>query len=461
VLLAVLPLASGCKPEAKVSAEQPVPKVTVTAVVSQETIDSDEYTGWTEASETVEVRARVFGYLKTIDFKDGDFVTEGQKLFTIEPDEYDAIHQQSVSRIAVSTARLELAKSKYERNAKLVKTGAVSQEDYEESVAAVHESEASITAAKADANRTALDLKYTEIKAPIAGRMDRALVTKGNLLTGGQTSGTLLTKIVQERPMYVYFDVDERSLLGYMRRGGSRSGSDPKHLSDLNIPCYVQLADEEDFSHEGKLDFAASEFQTSTGTARLRGVFANQDRTLASGMFVRVRVPVSEPYQASLIPEEALATDQNIKFVYVVGSDGTAERRSVVLGKQRGTMRIITSGLKPGERVIVTGLQRVRPGQKVEAELAKAAAPAAPDEKPAPEKKSPEKKSAVESKSGEAPAKSTSVETPTESKSDRTATESKSGEAATKAKSTGTETESKSGESSSKSQAGEAKTKSK
>jgi RND family efflux transporter MFP subunit len=369
-VLAMLPLGIGCKPAAPAAAEQPVPKVTVTAVVSQETIDADEYTGKTEASEIVEVRARVFGYLKSIDFKDGDYVKEGQTLFTIEPDEYDAIHQQSLSRVDLNKASLELAKLKHARNETLVQKGAVSREDYEETRAAVQEAEAKITAAKADANRTSVDLKYTVLQAPISGRIDRAFVSKGNLLTGGTANGTLLTKIVNEQPMYVYFDVDERSLLGYMRQRGSTRNSAPGSLRDEGLPCYLQLADEPDYSHQGQVDFAASEVNTSTGTARIRAVFANEDRSLASGLFVRVKIPVSKPYEALMIPERALATDQNIKFVYVVGADGAATRRNVELGEQRGEMRIVTEGLAAGDRVIVKGLQRVKPGQKVEAELA-------------------------------------------------------------------------------------------
>jgi RND family efflux transporter MFP subunit len=394
VFCAVLPLGSGCDRPAPAAAQQQVPKVTVTAVVSQETVDADEYTGQTEASESVEVRARVFGYLQSIEFKDGDLVTgpevgpngevlkEGQTLFTIEPDEYQAIHQQSVSRIDLNQANLELAQAKLARNTKLVQSGAVSKEEYEESVAAVKSAEATITAAKADANRTAVDLKYTVIRAPISGRIDRAIVSKGNLLTGGQSSGTLLTKIVQEQPMHVYFDVDERSLLRYMRQRRGSLQSAPGSLRDLELKCYLQLADEKDFSHEGTLDFASSELNKSTGTARIRGVFPNKNRLLASGLFVRVRIPLTLPYQALMIPERALATDQSIKFVYVVGSDGLASRRSVELGAQRGDMRIVTSGLQAGEQVIVKGLQRVRPGQKVEPEVEKTGSPTTTVHKP-------------------------------------------------------------------------------
>jgi RND family efflux transporter MFP subunit len=373
---------AGCDRTAPAASEQPVPKVTVTAVVSQETIDADEYTGQTEASESVEVRARVFGYLKTIDFEDGDFVTEGQTLFTIEEDEYAAIHQQSVSRIDVNAANLELAKAKHARNTSLLEKNAVSREDFEETLAAVKTAEAAITSAKADANRTAVDLKYTVIKAPMSGRIDRTMVSKGNLLTGGQGSGTLLTKIVKENPMYVYFDVDERSLLRYMRQRSTTRASAPGSLRAESIPCYLQLADEQDFPHEGTLDFITTEVNRTTGTARIRGVFKNDNRDLASGMFVRVRIPVSEPYQALLIPESALAADQSIKFVYVVGADGTAERRTVELGAPRGELRIVTSGLQAGEQVIVKGLQRVRPGQKVEAELAQTKLPPTTVRKP-------------------------------------------------------------------------------
>ena len=377
LLIALLVCCANCKSSDPVAIEQPAPRVTVTDVVTQEIVDADEYTGSTEASEVVEVRARVFGFLKSIDFKDGDLVREGQTLFTIEPDEYEAIHQQSVARIALNTARYELAKSKLARNESTVRSGAISREEYEESVAAARESEAAIAAATADANRTAVDLKYTDIKAPINGRIDRALVSKGNLLTGGMGSGTMLTKIVNEQPMYVYFDVDERSLLRYLGRRSDEQIASPGSLRDLGLTCFVQLADETDFAHEGQIDFASAEVSASTGTARLRGVFKNEDRELVSGLFVRIRIPVGKPYLALLIPERALATDQNIKYVYVVDAKGTATRRVVELGAQRGDLRIVTSGLNAGDRVIVKGLQRVKPGQHVEAEVdqAPAAAP--------------------------------------------------------------------------------------
>lgn len=363
------PLFSGCDQTPEIVAEQPIPKVTTTPVIERETIDYDEYTGRTEAFEIVEIHARVFGYLEEINFRDGDYVKEGQTLFTIESDEYEAIHNQSLAKITVWESKLELAKAEMARREKLLPTGSITQEEYDEYVATANEAEATLGAAKADANRTAVDLKYTVIKAPISGRVDRAYLSKGNLLSGGATSGTLLTKIVNEQPMYVYFDVDERSLLRYRREMSKRGNTTSGSLRDSEIRCFVKLADEDSFAHEGVLDFAGTEVKTSTGTAQLRAEFPNKDRELVSGLFVRVRIPASEPYQALLIPERALATDQDIKFVYVVGDDGIAKRRNVELGAQRGDMRIITAGLKPGEQVIVKGLQRVRPDQKVEAEI--------------------------------------------------------------------------------------------
>ncbi len=197
VVAATLWASTGCDRAPPASAEQAVaPKVTTTGVVQQETTDFDEYTGRTEASEAVEIRARVFGYLKTIEFQDGDFVKEGQTLFTIEPDEYDAIHRQSLAKIAVWESKLEVANANLARRKTLVPKGAITREEYEEYVAAGREAESAVVSAKADANRTAVDLKYTVVKAPISGRIDRAFVTKGTLLTGGISSGTLLTKIV-------------------------------------------------------------------------------------------------------------------------------------------------------------------------------------------------------------------------------------------------------------------------
>lgn len=359
-------LLCGCRqPPAKV--ELPTPKVTVAVVREVETADFDEYLGRTEASESVEVRTRVFGYLQSIEFKDGDHVEENQPLFKIEPDDYQAIHNQSLAKITVWETKLELAKVKLARNEKLVKTDAVSKEDYDESVAAVKEASANLNAAQKDAERSALDLKYTVVSAPISGRIDRAYVTRGNLVTGGAMQGTLLTRIVREQPMFVYFDVDENSLLQYMRIRKDREAA-PGNLRALDIECLVKLSDENDFLHQGKLDFAANQLDPSTGTIRIRGVFENKDLTLASGLFVRVRIQVNKPYQALVIPERAIGVDQSVKYVYVVGSDNVAVRTTIEPGRQEGEMRLVLAGLKAGDRIITKGLQRIRPNQIVEPE---------------------------------------------------------------------------------------------
>jgi RND family efflux transporter MFP subunit len=357
-------LAAGCRPTIP-KAELPTPKVTVAPVREIETIDFDEYIGRTEASESVDVRTRVYGYLKTIDFKDGDHVKENQPLFTIEPDDYQAAHNQALAKITVWDSKVELNKVKRDRNERLRKTDSVSKEEYDESVAAVKESEATLNAAKKDAERTALDLKYTVIEAPISGRIDRTFVTRGNLVTGGATQGTLLTRIVQEQPMFIYFDVDEKSLLRYMRGRKDREKT-PGSLRAQDVPCLVKLADEDDYHHQGKLDFASNQLDPGTGTIRVRGILENKDLSLASGLFVRVRIPAKSSYKAIAIPEKAIGVDQSVKFVYVVGSDNVAVRTTIEPGRQEGEMRLVLSGLKAGDRIITKGLQRVRPNQTVE-----------------------------------------------------------------------------------------------
>jgi multidrug efflux system membrane fusion protein len=365
LLAAVAALGSaGCN-RAPPKTELPTPKVTVTAVREAETTDFDEYLGRTEASEAVDVRTRVFGYIKDIKFKDGDFVEENKPLFELEPDDYEAVRNQALAKKNVWETKLELNKVKLERNTKLVKTGAVTKEDYDESVAAVKEAEASVYAAQTDVDRAELDLKYTTVRAPISGRIDRAYATRGNLVTGGATPGTLLTRIVREQPMFVYFDVDEKSLLRYMRERKDREG-EPGNLRALDVDCLVKLADEVEFKHAGKLDFAANQLDPGTGTIRVRGVFENKDLELASGLFVRVRIPVNKAYQALMIPERSIAVDQSVKYVYVVGGDNVAVRTTIEPGRQQGAMRIVLAGLKAGDRVITRGLQRVRPNQKVE-----------------------------------------------------------------------------------------------
>jgi RND family efflux transporter MFP subunit len=346
------------------------PSVTVATALAEDVVDYDEYIGRTEASESVDVRSRVNGFIREVLFEEGAFVKEGEVLFRIESDAYEAIHAQSLAAIDVWKAKLDLAQKKLARVSQLRATGAATQDEYEEFVAAVREAEAAVIAAEADARRTQLDVKYTEVTAPIAGRIDRALVTKGALVTGGLGSGTVLTRIVNTAPIYAYIDVDEQSLLRYQRRvaaaraAGEAGGGAGATLKAMQIPVFLQLADETGFPHEGQLDFIENRVDSATGTIRLRAVFSNQDRFLSDGLFVRVRIPVSDPYQAVMIPEMAVGRDLSEKFAYVVDGE-VAKHRPLELGDQRGDMRIIKAGIQAGEQVVSRGIQRVRAGEKV------------------------------------------------------------------------------------------------
>jgi RND family efflux transporter MFP subunit len=359
---------AGCGSPESASQAPAVPKVTVVQVVEEETANVDEYVGRTEAVSTIEVRARVSGELIKADFKEGDVVTAGEPLFEIDPSTYEAIHNQDLAKVRLWETKAQLAKAKLARSEKLVKDKVVTQEEYEEDRAAVEAAKAQIEAAEADAARSKLDLDFTKISSTIDGKIDRKFVAAGNYISGGSASATALTRIVSVHPIYAYFEVDEPSLLKYLsmkKEADDAAGSD-KPIRERDIACRMQFGNEKGFPHAGKLDFVETRVDPSTSTIRLRGVFDNQDGLMFPGFFARVQIPVGKPYQALLIPEQAISADLTVKFVYVVGGDNVVARRDVKLGQQRGKRRIVESGLAAGDRVIVGGLQRVRPDQKVE-----------------------------------------------------------------------------------------------
>ncbi|MFM7116618.1 MAG: efflux RND transporter periplasmic adaptor subunit [Planctomycetota bacterium] len=375
--LLLVALLVGCN-QNRPTLPQPGPaKVTLIPAAQLELTDRDEFVGRTEASETVEVRSRVSGFIKSVDFRDGDIVTQGQPLFKIEPDTYQAIQDQSISRIELWKSKKELAQSRLTRNERLLATNTISQDEYNETLAAVREADANIVAAEADARRTQLDLQYTDVKAEITGKIDRAFITPGNVVTGGIGTGTLLTRIVKNTPIYAYVDVDERTFLRYARRFNSPENPDaaPAQLipvRDRNIPVEMQLADDVGFPHKGFLDFIENRIDAATGTIRIRAVFENKNLFLTGGLFVRLRIPTSGSYQATLIPEQSIATDQSFKYCWVIGKDNLPERRELTLGQRQGEWRVIRDGVKPGEQVVFEGVQRVRAGQAVEAKPAPA-----------------------------------------------------------------------------------------
>jgi len=360
----------GCQKPNQKPAAIPL-KIATVQSVSKQITDYDEYVGRTGAIETVEVRARVTGYVKQIHFSDGQTVQENDLLFSIEPDVYQAAHQQALAKIDLMKARVGLAKSKLARAKSLIDVKAISQEEYEENVASLTEAQAQEASAQADSQISALDLKYTEVRSPIGGRIDRALVTPGNIVTAGLGTGTLLTTIVKTDPMYVYFDVDEQSVLRYQRMESQREPNDPSKtqssngLKSLEIPCFVQLGDEKDFPHRGKLDFLQNRIDERTCSIKLRAVLDNQNNLLKSGMFVRVRVPVSQPYDAVLVPEASIGVDQDTRYIIAIGADKKPVRRSAELGRSMGTWRVITKGLDAGTEIVYRGLQRVRPNTEL------------------------------------------------------------------------------------------------
>jgi len=362
----------GCNKSTPSKPTAPPMKISTVLSVSQQITDHDEFVGRTSAVETVEVRARVTGYIKQIHFTDGQRVQENDLLFSIEPDVYQAAHQQAMAKIDLMKARVGLAQSKLARAKSLIDVKAISQEEYEENVASLAEAQAQETSAVADSQISALDLKYTEVRSPISGRIDRALITPGNIVTGGLGTGTLLTTIVKTDPMFVFLDIDEQSVLRYQRMTRTQesgSESDPqasRNIKALNIPCLIQLGDEKTFSHHGQLDFLQNRIDNQTGSIKLRAILDNKDDLLKPGMFVRARIPVSQPYTAVLVPEASIGVDQDTRYVIAIGPDKKPARQTVQLGRSMGTWRVITSGLEPGTEVVYRGLQRVKPNAEVD-----------------------------------------------------------------------------------------------
>jgi RND family efflux transporter MFP subunit len=359
---------AGCVRAPSAAPEAAPTPVTVSRPVERDLTDYADFTGRTAAVDSVEVRARVWGYLDQVHFKEGALVKKGDVLFEIDPRLYRADFERTRGTVAQYEARVHRTERDYRRAKSLLARGAVGQEEYDRYEADYREAVANLDVARANRDLAALNLGYTRITAPVSGRVSRYVVTVGNLIqSGDQNGGTLLTTVVSVDPMYVYFDMDERTVLRVRQliRDGKASSA-----SATEWPVALGLANEEGFPHRGTIDFEDNQVNPRTGTLRVRGVFPNKGELLSPGLFARVRVPIGRAHRALLVTDRAIDTDQGQKVLYVVNGKNEVVSRPVRLGALHDGLREITEGLKPGERVIVSGLQQVRPGVTVEPKLA-------------------------------------------------------------------------------------------
>lgn len=341
-------------------AAPPAPEVSVAVVVERQVTEWDEYTGRLEARDTVQIRPQVSGYLQKVAFVEGKEVKKGELLFQIDPRPFQAEVDRATAQAEQSRTSSELAAADLRRSERLLGSRAVSQEEYDQRVAASRTAAAAVRAAEANIEVARLNLAYTRVLSPIDGRIGRAEVTPGNLVAGGQGgSATLLATVVSMQPMYAYFEAAEQEYLKYMDL--ARSGARPLSR-DVKNPVRMAVGNETDFRHEGYMDFVDNQVKAGTGTLLGRAVFENPDRHLTPGMFVRVRLVGSGAYQGMLINDRAIATDQDRRYVLVVGEGDKLEYRGVTTGPIVDGLRVVRSGLKAGDRIVVNGLQRVRPG---------------------------------------------------------------------------------------------------
>lgn len=366
IVLATLLIALGCGPGGNTYVEPPPPEVTVTHPIKKDVPESLDLTGRTAALESVEVRARVQGFLEKIDFKDSAKVKEGDLLFEIDPKPYQADYDRDAANLAQAKARLERAKADFARAEELLPKNAIAKSDYDLALSTRSEAAASVKVAEANLRTAELNLNYTKVRAPISGRIGRRLVDKGNLV--GANEKTLLATIVNDDPVYAYANMSESDQLRITRRYQEQIAKDRKDDAKAD-PEKIQvallgLADETGYPHKGWLDYADNKVDPETGTRELRAVFPNKDGLLMAGMFVRLSFPM-ETRPVLLVPAIAVLDDPSGRYVLVVGEKDVVEQRPVTVGRTVDHMRVIEEGLSPTDRVIINGLQRARPGATV------------------------------------------------------------------------------------------------
>jgi RND family efflux transporter MFP subunit len=363
LLLGLAPLLAACGEGAPKQAAPPPPTVTVAKPTKQQVTDYDEYVGRFVAVDMVEVRARVSGYLDKVHFKDGQIVKQGDLLFSIDRRPFETSLAQVRATLAQARANLAFTESDLARASQLVRDRTITEQTFEQRTQAKRVAEASVAAQEAAVRQAELDLQFTELKAPVTGRIGDRRVSEGNLVTGG-TGGntTMLATIVSIDPIRFEFTFDEGSFLRYERLG--KEGKDIASRQ-TGIEVAVKLIDESEFKHPGRMDFVDNVIERASGTIRGRASLANPNGTLTPGMFGRVRVPGSSPYEALLIPDNAIGTEQVRKYVLVVDAENTARIKYVTLGQLVGDLRVIKDGVSADDRVIVNGLMRARSGSKV------------------------------------------------------------------------------------------------
>jgi multidrug efflux system membrane fusion protein len=363
---------SACSSEQEPQAAQPAPAaptVTVAEVLHERLTEWDEFTGRLEAPESVVLRPRVSGYIEKVAFEEGAIVQAGQPLFYIDSRSFKTEVKRLKAELTEAQSQLKLAELAYNRTKRLTSQNAISKEDYDNRFAELQQAKAHVQSVEAALELAELNVSYTRVEAPITGRVSRADVTKGNFVSAGQTK---LTTLVSTEKVYAYFDADEHTYLKYTKLAQEGTRADDRSAKN---PVFMALANESEYPHQGYIDFVDNRINPSTGTIRGRAVFENEKGNFTPGLFARLQLIGSASYQGILIDDKAIGTDLNNKFVLVLDENNTVQYRPIKMGEKVNGLRIVSQGLQPGERIVVKGLQRVRPGTPVNPQEGQMATP--------------------------------------------------------------------------------------
>ncbi|HZV34084.1 MAG TPA: efflux RND transporter periplasmic adaptor subunit [Verrucomicrobiae bacterium] len=361
-IVAIIIILAGCSKEPAHAAAPPAPAVTVTTVKTKPIVEWEEFTGRAEAMESVEVRPRVSGYIREVRFQSGQLVKKGDVLFVIDPRWHESDYKRLEADAERARVQLENAKREADRSSNLLADHAISAEEGETRISNFQAAKAAFASAEAARDYAKLDLEFTQVRAPIDGRVSRALITEGNYVTGGSGAGTVLTTLVSVDPVYVYADVDEDS---YLKFNALVAAGKIETNAEGHMPVQLQLADETAFPHQGYIESFDNHLDENTGSILLRAVFPNPDGRIVPGLFARIRLPMSDRHPAFLVNERAIGTDQARKYVLTLTSSNTVAYQPVELGPEIEGKRVVRTGISEGDKIVVNGLQRVHPGMAV------------------------------------------------------------------------------------------------